>query len=159
METVALEQYYNAIPHEIAEWLRDQQPTTLMEAAVKVVEYQQKHKSKENGRYPRGDTFREPKINEKSNEAYKSRQLCRKKDYRDVPMERESPANTITCYNFRTLGHIAKNYLEKAFLIKESLVDNMCCKGEVNGKFVSNIQIDTGACRTVVREDLVSRQN
>ena len=35
---------------------------------------------------------------------------------------------------------------------------NMCCKGEVNGKFVSNIQIDTGACRTVVREDLVSRQ-
>ena len=34
---------------------------------------------------------------------------------------------------------------------------NMCCKGEVNGKFVSNIQIDTGACRTVVREDLVSR--
>ena len=34
----------------------------------------------------------------------------------------------------------------------------MCCKGEVNGKFVSNIQIDTGACRTVVREDLVSRR-
>ena len=33
----------------------------------------------------------------------------------------------------------------------------MCYKGEVNGKFVSNIQIDTGACRTVVREDLVSR--
>ena len=37
-------------------------------------------------------------------------------------------------------------------------MDNMCCKGEVNGKFVSNIQIDTGACRTVVREDLVSRR-
>ena len=36
-------------------------------------------------------------------------------------------------------------------------MDNMCCKGEVNGKFVSNIQIDTGAGRTVVREDLVSR--
>ena len=30
VETVALEQYYNAIPQEIAEWLRDQQPTTLM---------------------------------------------------------------------------------------------------------------------------------
>ena len=34
----------------------------------------------------------------------------------------------------------------------------MCCKGEINGKFVSNIQIDTGACRTVVREGLVSRR-
>ena len=30
MERVALEQYYNAIPREIAEWLRDQQPATLM---------------------------------------------------------------------------------------------------------------------------------
>ena len=30
VETVALEQYYNAIPREIAEWLRDQQPTTLI---------------------------------------------------------------------------------------------------------------------------------
>ena len=37
-------------------------------------------------------------------------------------------------------------------------MDNMCCKGEVSGKFVSNIQIDTGAYRTVVREDLVSRR-
>ena len=36
VETVALEQYYNAIPREIAEWLRDQQPTTLMETAGKV---------------------------------------------------------------------------------------------------------------------------
>ena len=56
---------------------------------------QQNYKSKENGRYRRDDTFREPKRNEKSNEAYKSRQLFRKKDYRDVPMERESPANKI----------------------------------------------------------------
>ena len=66
VETVALEQYYNAIPREIAEvaeWLSDQQTATLMEAAGKVVEYQQNHKSKENGRYPRGDTFREPKRN------------------------------------------------------------------------------------------------
>ena len=161
METVALEQYYNAIPREIAEvaeWLSDQQTATLMEAAGKVVEYQQNHKSKENGRYPRGDTFREPKRNKQSNEVYKSRQIFRKKDYRDIPMERESPANKITCYNCRKLGHIAKNCPEKAFLIKESPVDNMCCKGEVIGKFGSNIQIDTGACRTVVREDLVSRQ-
>ena len=55
METVALEQYFNAIPREIAEvaeWLSDQQTATLMEAAGKVVEYQQNHKSKENGRYP-----------------------------------------------------------------------------------------------------------
>ena len=118
------------------------------------VKYQQNHKSKENGRYPRGDTFREPKRNAKSNEAYKSCQLFRKKDYRDARMERDSQ---ITCYNCRKLGHIAKNCPEKAFLIKESPVDNMCCKGEVNGKVVSNMQIDTGACRTVVREDLVSR--
>ena len=34
----------------------------------------------------------------------------------------------------------------------------MCCKGEVNEKFVSSIQIDTVACRTVIREDLVSRR-
>ena len=100
-----------------------------MEAAGKVVEYQQNHKSKENGRHPRGDTFREPKRNEKSNKAYKRRQLFRKKDYRDVPMERESPANKITCY--KKLGHITKNCPEKAFLIKESPVDTMCCKGEV----------------------------
>ena len=73
-------------------------------------------------------------------------------------MEREAPGNEITCYNCSKLGHIAKNCPEKAFLIKESPVDNMCCKGEVNGKFVSNIQIYTGACRTVVREDLVSRR-
>ena len=73
-------------------------------------------------------------------------------------MERESQANKITCYNCRKLGHIAKNCPEKASLIKESPVDNMCCKGEVNGKVASNIQIDTEACRTVVREDLVSRQ-
>ena len=101
-----------------------------------------KPKSKENhhGRYPRGDTFREPKRNERSNETYKSRQLFRKKDYRDARMERDSQ---ITCYNCRKLGHIAKNCPEKAFLIKEFHVDNMCCKGEVNGKFVSNIQIDT----------------
>ena len=72
-------------------------------------------------------------------------------------MERESPANKITRYNCRKLGHIAKNCPGKAIVIKESPVDNMRCKGEVNGKFVSNIQIDTGACRTVVREDLVSR--
>ena len=44
---MALEQYYNAIPQETAEWLRDQQPSPLMEAAGKVVEYQQNHKSKE----------------------------------------------------------------------------------------------------------------
>ena len=127
-----------------------------MEAAGKVVEYQQNHKSKENhhGRCPRGDTFREPKRNERSNEAYKSRQLLRKKDYRDARMERDSQ---MTCYNCRKLGHIPKNCPEKAFLIKEFHVDNMCCKGEVNRKFVCNIQIDTGACRTVVREDLVSR--
>ena len=37
-------------------------------------------------------------------------------------------------------------------------MDSMCCQGEVNGKFVSNFQIDTGACGTVVREDLVSRR-
>ena len=37
-------------------------------------------------------------------------------------------------------------------------MDNMCCKGEVDGKVVSDIQIDTGACKTVVREDLVSRR-
>ena len=65
-----------------------------MEAAGKVVEYQQNHKSEENGRHPRGDTFREPKRNQKSNEACKIHQLFRKKDYhRDVPMERKSPAN------------------------------------------------------------------
>ena len=29
-------------------------------------------------------------------------------------------------------------------------MENMCCKGEVNVKFVINIQLDTGACRTVV---------
>ena len=70
-----------------------------MEAAGKIVEYQQNHKSKENGRHPRGDTFRELK-SEKSNEAYKSRQLFRKKDYNcDALMEREAPANKITCYN------------------------------------------------------------
>ena len=112
-----------------------------MEAAGKVVEYQQNHKSKENhhGRYPRGDTFRELKRNENSNEAYKSHQLFRKKDYHDVPMERESPANKITCYNCWKLGHIAKNCPEKAFWIKESPVENMYCKGEVSGKLVSNI--------------------
>ena len=129
-----------------------------MEVAGKVVEYQQNHKSKENGRYHRGGTFKEPKRNEKSNEAYKIHQLFRKKDYGDVLMERESPASKVACYNCRKLGHIVKNCPEKAFLLKESPMDNMCCKGEVNGKFVSNIQIDTGACRTVVREDLVSRR-
>ena len=41
VETVALEQYYSALPRETAERLRDQQPATLMEAAGKVVEYQQ----------------------------------------------------------------------------------------------------------------------
>ena len=66
VETVALEQFYNAMPLEIAEWLRDQQPATLMEAAGKVVECQQNHKSKENGRYPRRDTFREPKRNKRA---------------------------------------------------------------------------------------------
>ena len=67
-----------------------------MEAAGKVVEYQQKHRSKENVRYLGGDTFRERKRNEKSNEAYKSHQLFIKKDYCDIPMERESTASKIT---------------------------------------------------------------
>ena len=44
VETVALEQFYNAIQLEISEWLRDQQPANLMDAAGKVVEYQQNHK-------------------------------------------------------------------------------------------------------------------
>ena len=72
-------------------------------------------------------------------------------------MERESQANMLTCYNCRKLVYIAKNCPENAFLIKEFPVDNMCCKGEVNGKFISNIQIDTGAFRNVVREDFLSR--
>ncbi len=93
VEAVSLEQYYNATPGEIVEWLGDQQLATLMEAAGKVVEYEQNHKSKENDRYNGGDTFREPKRNEKSNEAHKSCQPFIKKDYHDIPMERESSAN------------------------------------------------------------------
>ena len=91
-----MEQNYNAIQREISERLGDQQLANLMEAAGKVVECQQKHRSKENDRYLGGDTFRGPKRNEKNNEAYKSHQLFIKKDYHDIPIERESPANKIT---------------------------------------------------------------
>ena len=116
-----------------------------MDTAGKIVEYQQNHKPKGNGRYhrPRGNTFREQKKTEKSNKVYKRRQLFRKKDYHDA-MERESPANMTTCYSCSKLGHITKNCPEKAFLIKESPVDNVLQRRS-NGKFVSNIQIDTGA--------------
>ena len=79
-----------------------------------------------------------------------------KNDGNNIQRERR-PLTEIRCYKCQKKGHFARNCTEKTYQFQERKRESTFTgKGEVNGKPVQRIQIDSGASRTVVNRDLVS---
>ena len=149
-EAVGKEQFLNSLPKEKRLWVVEKKPKSCVEAGELADEYEQVRKQ-DCGGDAKGQAQR-PSI--KCHYCGKLGHIekeCRKK--------KSDSGNVIQCYNCKKFGHQAKQCPNAVFMgTAEETTSSLIRKGQVEGKPVTDILLDTGCSRTMVHRSLVPEE-
>jgi predicted aspartyl protease len=142
MEAIGREQFLNCLSTEKRLWVLERKPKTCIEAGELADEYEQVQKQEE----------RSPPTPIKCHYCGRvgHEKDCRKK-------KSNSGISGMQCYNCKQFGHPAKLCPSKANMMGTTGVqsNHLIQKGQVEGKFVTDIMLDTGCSKTMVHKRLV----
>ena len=163
LEKVAMEQLLNTMPPELRVWVSERKPTTGCEAGRLADDYVQ---ARQRVTGPNFDTKKTGGPGEKHRcpkcglEGHLARNCPKKEAESATPDPTKTPKKSekppLRCYNCGKHGHISMYCLEKAsYLCADGWGRSVARVGLVEGVRVSDIILNTGCSRTMVRSDLV----
>lgn len=150
LNKVAVEQLINGLPNEVKVWVASRNPETPAAVAELIETYDSAH--------GRSTPSREkPRYQDQKHSSKPSKDSGKQKNDGNNTQRERRPLTEIWYYKCQKKGHFVRNCTEKTYQFQERKRESTFTgKGEVNGKPVQRIQIDSGASRTVVNRDLVS---
>ena len=153
-EYVGMEQFFNTLPAEKRLWVTERKPESCVKAGELMDEYEQaRRQGLDLERAVHVDSKPERKCHYCGKVGHEE-EVCFKKT-RDEGGRQKG----IVCFNCRKPGHPARRCPNnRALLGCESRVKGnmgLYCKGSVEGRSVTQILLDTGCSRTMVRRQLV----
>ena len=157
VDTIVAEQFIGVLPEQARVWVKERKPTSSKEAGQLAEDFRQARK----------ETWESASKTQKRCYTCKAvghlaRDCHQHKDNSMVrgTQEESQKSKSIVCFNCKAKGHISKN-CPKAMLYRVNSgrrgKELLRC-GQVDGKCVEDIQLDTGCSRTVVRKDLVDEE-
>ena len=177
LDLLVHEQLINSLPEDVRLWVRERKPKTSTEAGALAEDFLQARATENEGR-PRSNKDRQerrappgdcPRCGNPGHWASECPKYGTKADNKTV--NNRSRKQEVQCFNCKEKGHMSYNCPKNTGLycdvtteppqesthqaIKEKEVYR---RGRVNGIPVEDIVLDTGASRTLVREDLVPPQ-
>ena len=164
-----MEQLVNTLPSDLRIWLSERKPVTSVEAGKLADDYAQARRQvrrtpsdqKEDGG---GGGPDKRKCHKCGGEGHFKRN-CPVKDEPGADRAGASPGRNrtdkgIKCFNCHRYGHMSMNCPDKAnFYCGDRLGRSVVRVGKVEGAVVSEVVLDTGCSRTMVRRDLVPEEN
>lgn len=173
-EKLVVEQLLNTMPTDLRIWIGERKPTNGKEAGGWADDYVQARRREGNG----GGSERQsrPKCSkcgqvghvarscwgtqERSGPGVKTEVKTEvqkgevRKESSEVKKEKSSRP-WVRCYNCKKTGHMSFECPDKALFCRGNLGHEVTRRGAVEGKMVSDIVLDTGCSRTMVRKELV----
>ena len=151
MNKIVVEQLLNGLPNDLKVFVASHNPETPTVVADLIETYDSAHgrgaHSRERSRYQ--DRLEHRRFKHSSKESGGSRKVNS-----SAPKERK-PMAEITCYKCHKKGHFARSCTETTYRVREE-AETANFIGEVNGRAVKRILIDSGASRTIVNKELVA---
>ena len=177
LELVATEQLLQTLPMEVQIWVSERKPKTVEETGKLAEDFTQARQMSTSA--PDKGRMKPTHLGKGEQEVRRCHscgKTCHEaKDYRrgnrleqgveaKAPIHNEkNPKFVPRCYNCQQKGHLAVNCPSNPSLFSAGTGNRKSClpskiyrKGTVNGVSVTDILLDTGASRTLVRRDLVS---
>ena len=169
IERIVVEQLVNTLPSDLRIWLSERKPVTSVEAGKLADDYAQARRQvrwtpsnqKEDGG---GGGPDKRKCHKCGGEGHFKRN-CPVKDEPGADRAGVSPGRNrtdkgIKCFNCHRYGHMSMNCPDKAnFYCGDRLGRSVVRVGKVEGAVVSEVVLDTGCSRTMVRRDRVPEEN
>ena len=171
VEAVVQEQLLNTLPQYLRVWVRERKPTTSLEAGQLADDYVQARKLGSSGEENRrvGLGWRSEGNPQGRNENKWAENP--KEELNDLS-KKGSSSKGPRCFSCHQYGHLATKCPSKSAYFGTAVMSNLnkglqsevegasseiCKPGFVEGLWVADIVLDTGATKTVVRKDLVPK--
>ena len=164
MDAVVMEQLIDTLSPEVKVWVRERKPGTSEEASQLADDYVQARKQsggdkgKESLKQPVSPGLR--RCHNCGKPGHLARD-CRAPGSKQPGMtlrneQRKPSRDDIVCYNCGQKGHISPKCPNNAFFCgTRNKRQGTKCHGVVEGRYVSDILLDTGCSRTLIRKELV----
>lgn len=149
MEVIGRKQFLNSLPTEKQLHVLEKKHTTCVQAGELADEYEQARRQDSN------QTLKKSQVKcYYCGKAGHDERECQKKKQEN---ESANTGGTIQCYNFRKFGHVARQSPGVAALECHSgkNLQSLQRKGQMEGRSVNDILLDTGCSRTMVWLHLV----
>ena len=164
MDAVVMEQLIDTLSPEVKVWVRERKPGTSEEASQLADDYVQARK--QSGGDKGKESFKQPispglrRCHNCGKPGHLARD-CRAPGSKQPSMtlrneQRKPSRDDIVCYNCGQRGHISPKCPNNAFFCgTRNKRQGTKCHGVVEGRYVSDILLDTGCSRTLIRRELV----
>ena len=153
VDKIAVEQFINGLPQELRIWVASHKPDKPANIAELIESYDSAHARTNVEKTKFHPTSRPTTTRDLSNQWRRNRGISQ------ASKERK-PLSEMVCFKCNKKGHLARNCTEKTLHVQEECEKiRFFGEGEVNGRPVQKIQIDSGASRTVIDRSLVSQKD
>ena len=153
LDKIAVEHYQEVLPQELRIWVASHSPTTPAEVAKLIESYDSAYNQSGRRRRNYREEYKPPGKTPSQEPSPVSKPTGDQTQW-----NRENrPMSSVTCFKCNKKGHYTRNCPEKNLRVQEGKSKGgLYTEGEINGRLVKRIQIDSGASRTVVKRSLIS---
>ena len=179
-EKFVVEQLLNTMPSDLRIWVSERKPTSGNDAGKWADDYIQARQREGDGKgsggsHPRGDTRKCSSCGQVGHLAHrcwnpkgtqgagmrdevKKERVEVKKEKAEGKRERPERRSWVRCFVCNKVGHMSFECPDRVLFCRGDLGREVTRPGVVEGKRVSDIVLDTGCSRTMVRKELVDEE-
>ena len=171
VDAIVTEQFVNVLPEDVKVWVKERKPKTSEEAGRLAEDYRQARKTELWSPGPKTAKQGGPKSCYTCGQVGHLAKDCSGKKVSLPPpskgedlAKKKKEEKPLVCYNCGGRGHTSRKCPSDAMFCRSEVGKPQAnqpfrCQGLVGGQFVEDIVLDTGCSRTLVRGDLVSKEN
>ena len=171
IDAIVTEQFVNVLPEDVKVWVKERKPKTSEEAGRLAEDYRQARKAELWSSGSKPAKHGGPKSCYSCGQVGHLAKNCSgKKVSPPNPSKGEDlgkkkkEEKPLLCYNCGGRGHTSRKCPSDVMFCRSEGCDQQAnqpfrCQGLVEGQFVEDIVLDTGCSRTLVRGNLVSKEN